>query len=90
MECIDTGDASACSSRLGTANLQTELMIMELLEQVYFIISKDTEMDEIHPNSVVPLTPALSTGILLDPSTGEISGAVPVNTLTGMSSWSVR
>ena len=74
VESIGTGDAFACSWRPGTGNLPTELMVMELFERAYSIINKDTEMDKIHPNSVLPLTPALPACILLHPSTGEISG----------------
>ena len=74
LESINMGDASACAWRLGRADLQADLTVVEVFELVYQNSIKGFEMDEIYPNSVFTLTPALSSGLLLDPSTGMILG----------------
>ena len=74
LESIDMGDVSACAWRLGRADLQADLTAVEVFELVYQNSIKGFEMDEIYPNSVFTLTPALSAGLLLDPSTGMILG----------------
>ena len=63
MECIDTGDASACPWRLDKADLPTDMRVVELFERVYLRNNKINEMDVIYPKSVFPLTPALPTCI---------------------------
>ena len=74
LESIDMGDASACAWRLGRADLQADLTVVEVFELVYQNSIKDIEMGEMYSNSVFTLTPALSAGLLLDPSTGMILG----------------
>ena len=76
MESIDTSDAFACPWRLDTENLHAESMVVEMSDVTYPSSIKDMEMDEIYPNSIFILTPALPTGISLNPSTGEISGTI--------------
>ena len=74
LESINMGDASACAWRLDTADLQVDLTAVEVFELVYQNSIKDIEMGEMYSNSVFTLTPALPAGLLLDPTTGKISG----------------
>ena len=74
LESIDMGDASACAWRLGRADLQAESMVVEMSDVTYPSSIKDMQVDKIDSNSVFTLTPALPAGLLLDPSTGKISG----------------
>ena len=74
LESIDMVDASACAWRLGRADLQADLTAVEVFELVYQNSIKDIEMGKMYSNSVFTLTPALPAGLLLDPSTGKISG----------------
>ena len=74
MESIDMGDASACAWKLDTADLQADPMVVEVPELMCPSSIKGFEMDEIYLNSVFTLTPALPAGLLLDPTTGKISG----------------
>ena len=74
LESIDMGDASACAWRLDAENLQTDMRVVEVSELTYPSSIKDMQVDKIDSNSVFTLTPALSAGLLLDPSTGKISG----------------
>ena len=74
LESINMGDASACAWRLGRADLQADLTSVEVFELIYQNSIKDIEMGEMYSNSVFTLTPALSAGLLLDPTTGKISG----------------
>ena len=82
LESIDTGDAFACAWRLDTANLQVGLTVVEVSEPTYPGSNKDIEMGAIYPNSVFILTPALSTGLLMDPNTSVTSDTAPACTFT--------
>ena len=74
LESIDTSDAFACAWRLDAENLQTDMRVVEVSELTYPSSIKDMQVDKIDSNSVFTLTPALSAGLLLDPSTDMISG----------------
>ena len=74
LESIDMGDAFACAWRLDAENLQTDMRVVEVSELTYPSSIKDMQVDKIDSNSVFTLTPALSAGLLLDPSTDMISG----------------
>ena len=74
LESIDMVDASACAWRLGRADLQVDLTVVEVFELVYQNSIKDIEMGKMYSNSVFTLTPALPAGLLLDHTTGKISG----------------
>ena len=82
MESIDTSDAFACPWRLDKANLPTDMRVVEVSELTYPISMKDMQMSQIDSHSVFILMSALSTGISLDCSTGEISGTISACTLT--------
>ena len=74
LESIDMSDAFACAWRLDAENLQTDMRVVEVSELTYPSSIKDMQVDKIDSNSVFTLTPALSAGLLLDPSTGMILG----------------
>ena len=65
LESINMGDASACAWRLGRADLQADLTVVEVFELVYQNSIKDIEMGEMYSNSVFTLTPALPAGIVI-------------------------
>ncbi|KAM7453095.1 hypothetical protein BLSTO_06162 [Blastocystis sp. subtype 1] len=63
LESIDMGDASACAWRLGRADLQADLTVVENFELVYQNSIKDIELDEMYSNSVFTLTLALPAAV---------------------------
>ena len=75
-----TGDTSECYWKFNTMDLTSVYTTMTVPDLSYAAttIYKDIEMGEVYPNSAYyynfQVTPALPTGINLDPNTGMISG----------------
>ena len=72
-----------CSWRLGTLDLSMDVIpatVPELSYPTPIVLSKDVEMGEVYPASELyyefSVTPALPTGLALDPFSGKISGTV--------------
>ena len=81
LENIGTGDSSDCSWKLSTLDFRSEYMHMTIPDLSYttpIVITQSVEMGEIYPNSEYyfdfTVSPALPTGISIDPNTGKISG----------------
>ena len=76
-----TGDTTACYWKLGMIDLRSDAMNVNVPALSYTATSifKDIEMAEIYPNSDYyydfTVSPALPTGVNIDPNTGIISGA---------------
>ncbi|KAM7454010.1 hypothetical protein BLSTO_05237 [Blastocystis sp. subtype 1] len=81
LEDIATGIEAVCSWRISAIDMAMDAipaMVPELTYSTSIVINKDVEMGEVYPNSEYyfdfTVTPALPTGIVIDPNTGKISG----------------
>ena len=76
-----SGNPSSCYWKFSTLDLTADAIPASIPELAYttpLIINKDIEMGEVYPNSDYyydfSVSPALPTGISIDPNTGKISG----------------
>ena len=76
-----SGNPSNCAWKFSTLDLTADAIPASIPELAYttpLIINKDIEMGEVYPNSDYyydfSVSPALPTGISIDPNTGKISG----------------
>ena len=76
-----TGDSSSCEWRLGVIDLSsdaTSVTIPDLSYPSLVVVTKGIDMGEVYPKSEYyydfSITPALPSGLALDPNTGKISG----------------
>ena len=81
LEDIATGSETDCVWRISAIDIAMDLIpatVPELTYSTPIVINKDVEMGEVYPNSEYYfdfiVTPALPTGIVIDPNTGKISG----------------
>ena len=91
LEDIATGIEADCTWRISAIDMAMDAipaMVPELTYSTPIVINKNVEMGEVYPNSEYyydfAITPALPTGIVIDPNTGKISGtahtAMPATT----------
>lgn len=80
-EIFGSGDPAVCNWRLGTLDLLSDSLNMNIPDLSYptsIVLTKSVEMGEIYPNSEYyydfTVSPALPAGIKLDGNTGKISG----------------
>ena len=80
-ENFGSGDPAVCNWRLGTLDLLSDSLNMNIPDLSYptpIVLTKSVEMGEIYPNSEYyydfTVSPALPAGIKLDGNTGKISG----------------
>ena len=81
LENIATGDSSNCAWRLGAIDLSSDATGVTIPDLSYaspVVVTKGIEMGEVYPNSEYyfdfSITPALPSGLAIDPNTGKISG----------------